>query len=376
MRKKNRLVFFPSDPIQTYLRQGKSFEYLESYYNPGDFFDEVYCLSPWGDCEKHSRNKFQYIKASPLQYKKIIAKIRPDVVRAYGGYHCADWAAISKVDRIPTIVSVHDTLPELIFDSIKYADYVICMAETVKESVLKKISFNKENMFVMPNRIDETLFSHKIDSDYRERLNKRFGVGKHILHVGRKSQQKNLDTLIRSLQFLPESVSCVFVGSGESQKYEELAEELNVRGRCYFLESVDKKELPYWYSWCDCFCVPSRWEGFGMVFIEAAGCEASIVTSNIAPMNEYLIHGENAILIDEYEDPTKIAQGIKTVLQGGCEIQQMRKNARLVGLNFSKDKVDREEINIYKKVIRQRGYMKGYNGVPLRYRIYKQYGFF
>ena len=44
-------------------------------------------------------------------------------------------------------------------------------------------------------------------------------------------------------------------------------------------------------------CVPSRGEGFGIVFIEAAACGSVIVTSDIAPMNEFLTNGVNAIFV-------------------------------------------------------------------------------
>ena len=64
--------------------------------------------------------------------------------------------------------------------------------------------------------------------------------------------------------------------------------------RCFWIESVKNSELPVWYSWCDCFCVPSRWEGFGLVFIEAAACGSAIVTSDIAPMTEYFTNDKSA----------------------------------------------------------------------------------
>ena len=119
--------------------------------------------------------------------------------------------------------------------------------------------------------------------------------------------------------------------------------------RCYFVESVPNNELPYGYSWCDCMCTPSRWEGFGFVFIEAAACETAIVTSNVGPMNEYL-NRDNSILVDDFENPIAIANAILTAVEGDPdEIQRIRKNARKVGLSFSKETVDRQEIEIYRE---------------------------
>ena len=44
-----RLVFFPSESIESYIGKGRTYDFLDKYYNPGGYFDEVYCLSPWGD---------------------------------------------------------------------------------------------------------------------------------------------------------------------------------------------------------------------------------------------------------------------------------------------------------------------------------------
>lgn len=347
----SKLVVFPSDPIEAYLRQGKSYEYLENYFNPGHFFDEVFCLSLYGSTKKVGG--INYIRCKAEDMRSYIEDIKPDVVRAYGGYISSDLAFLSRVKGIPIVVSVHDTNPDLIHDSLKYADYVICMAECVKRAVIKKINYEEEYMWVMPNRIDTELFCHRDNEADVDSLNKMFGEGKHILHVGRKSEQKNLDTLIKALTFLPKETTAIFVGTGDDSIYKKMAIDNRVENRCYWIESVKKEELPKWYSWCDCFCTPSRWEGFGFVFIEAAGCEAPIVTSNIAPMNEYLIDGENAILVDEYENPKALADAIAHCLSGAEDIEHMKHNARKVGLKFDKKVIDDQEIDIYTQIIKR-----------------------
>lgn len=346
-----KLVFFPSEPIVSYIEKGRTYEFLDEYYNPGGYFDEVYCLSPWGEKKEEIIGNTHYIKASPVYFPKIIKKIKPDAIRGYGGYCCADWISISKVKNIPTVVSVHDTNPDLIFDSLKYADAIICMSSIVKKAIFEKVKINTDQVWVMPNRIDINLFSPVADETFFEQLNQRFGRGKHILHIGRKTEQKNIDTVIKALKYLSEDITCIFVGRGDVEKYEALARSEGVLGRCFFIECIPNQELPLWYSWCDCFCTPSRWEGFGYVFIEAAACETAVVTSNIAPMNEYLTNGKDAILVDDYEDSEKIAEAILKAISDTESTRAMKKNARRVSLKFEKSLVDNQEIDIYKKVM-------------------------
>ncbi len=346
-----KLVVFPSDPIEAYIEVGLTYDYLEDYYNPGGYFDEVYSLTVWGDREEYRRGKMTYIKCAAKEMHRKILEIKPDVIRAYGGYVASDLAQVAKEEGIPIVVSVHDTNPDLIHDSLKYADYIVCMAKAVKQAVLNKISFDDKKIWVMPNRIDENLMKKTIDKGFFSELEKRFPGKKHILHVGRKSEQKNLDTVIKSMKYLDEDTVAIFIGRGDVSPYEKLAKDIGVLDRCFFVESVKNNELPYWYSWCDCFCTPSRWEGFGFVFIEAAACEAPIITSNIGPMNEYLTDKQNAVLVDDYENPQEIAYAIKKVLSGGADIERMCNEARKVGLNFAKSKVDKQEISIYEEVM-------------------------
>lgn len=346
-----RLIVYPSDPMQAYLDKGQTYEYYSDYFNPGGYFDEVYVLSPWGDRREEKKGKVTYIKALPANYKKIVKQIKPDVIRAYGGYHCADWLAMSRVEKIPTVVSVHDPNPQLIFDSVKYADNIIYMSQCVQNAVEKKIDCSNKGIYILGNRVNVDLYFRNENDAIKEKLDLKFGNGRHVLHIGRKSEEKNLDTLIRAIPLLPKDVNVVFVGQGNFESYESLANELGVRDRVFNIAHVDNVELPSWYSWCDCFCTPSRWEGFGCVFIEAACCETPIVTSDIAPMNEYLSNGENAILVEEYQNPVAIANAINSILSNGIDVEAMTKNARNVGKCFSKDIIDKKEIDIYKEII-------------------------
>ena len=346
-----RLVVIPADSTEALVKAGYTYEFLENYYNPGGGFDQVYCL---GAAEKDMKTgSVCYVNAKPKDFGANIRRVHPDIVRAYGGNSSSDWAEANCIKDIPLVVSVHDTNPNLIYGSLKYADYIICMSEGVKKEVQKQIKIGKDRIFVMPNRIDTKVFCKREDQEAFRALNQKYGNGKHIIHVGRKAEQKNLDTLIRSLTYLPEEYSAVFIGRGDTEPYEKMAEKYEVSGRCFFVDRVKNEKLPIYYSWGDCMCTPSRWEGFGIVFLEAAACECAIVTSNIAPMNEYLTDGADAILIDQYEDPKVLAEGIMRACIGGKKRMEMKKNARNISLKFDKSNVDRQEMELYKKFMQQ-----------------------
>ncbi len=370
-----RLVVFPSDPMQAYLDLGQTYEYFYDYFNPGGFFDEVYALSPWGDNKREMHNNVTYIRDNPKNFSKTIKEIAPSVIRAYGGYWCADWLAMNIIDGIPNVISVHDTNPDLIYSTIKYADNIIYMAKCVQDAVRKKIDCTNKGEWILGNRIDTNLFSVTKDTVLSDQLTRKFGKGRHVLHVGRKCKQKNLDTLIKAIKFLPADVSVIFIGRGDFSEFEQLAIEEKVSERVFNVDHVNNTDLPKWYSWCDAFCTPSRWEGFGFVFIEAASCQVPIVTSNIGPMNEYLTNGKDSILVDDYENPKEIAKAIIYALENKDEVSKLCTNARAVGNRFAKESVDKQEIAIYEQIIkngpRNRLKMPPWSHIKLKWKYHK-----
>lgn len=344
-----KLVIIPSDSLQDLRRCGLSDEWLEPYYNPGDFFDEVYSLYPHEKSE--TTGKIKYIKTDPNELMERIQEIKPDVIRGYGGGWASVYANRNRIKDIPIIISVHDVRPVFVDPSLRFADKIICVSEAVKRAVKRIARVDDSRIELLPNRVDTQKFFPKKDSSFAQQMKEKYGEGKFILHVGRKSPEKNLDTLIKAMNFLPPEYKVIFLGEGDSKIYADLARKEKVDDRCYFERGIPNQDLPYYYSWCDCMCTPSRSEGFGIVFIEAAACECSIVTSDIAPMNEFLKNGESATLVRNYLDPEALAHAILTATKKDVASERIKREARIAVMRFNKGNVDEQEVNIYKDVI-------------------------
>ena len=312
-----RLVVIPSDPISSYEQAGYASR-LRNRYNPQKMFAEVFAVSPLEKGERRAHG-ITILGTPEGEFLRVLRNIQPHVVRAFGGLWPARLACRYRLPGVPVVVSVHDTNPSLLHKSVRYADLVICVSNAVKKLV-KNRGTDPRRLRTLPNWIDTRVFRRITDEMPLQSVDCLFPPGKHILHIGRKAQEKNLDTLIQALKFLTPEYSCIFIGAGDRSPYVSFAEEAGVSERCFWVDWVENTELPLWYSWCDCMCVPSRWEGFGIVFIEAAACGVPIVTSNIAPMNEYLTHNRSACLVNEYENPQALAKAISKV----CEDQPYR----------------------------------------------------
>jgi glycosyltransferase involved in cell wall biosynthesis len=342
-----RLAVIPSDPLEAYKKKGTA-SWLKDYYNPLHFFDKVYLLSP---LEEKGGYEFglNIIPTKPQQLKSCIKELGIDVVRAYGGYWACDLACQNKLKGIPVVVSIHDTNVKLLHDSIKKADVIFCVSEAVRELVLTRVD-KSDMVWLLPNRVNFNTMRPYPKNELMS-LDAEYPFKYKILHVGRKSEEKNLDTVIKVLKILGKEYCLLAIGRGNQDLYKDLAKEHGVMEQCYFIESINNEDLARYYSWADCMCTPSRWEGFGVVFIEALACETVTVTSDIAPMNEYIRHGENGLLVEDYENPHALAEVVKAACTDIHLRNTIRKNARKSIEMFEKSRIDKREVDYYQKIL-------------------------
>lgn len=343
-----KLVVIPSDLISDYESKGTS-GWLKGYYNPLGFFDQVYVLSP---LEKDRDEKYG-LKIIPVtsnrDFRKKLKEINPICVRAYGGYWATDYANYNRVANIPVVSSVHDTNVKLMFESLKFSDFIFSMSNAVSEVLLDNGFVNKDHISILGNRVNTSLFKKKeVDGSFL----KGYGIStdkKIILHVGRKSIEKNIENVISSLGYLGDEYILLLIGVGDFKQYKHQIENLGLSSRVFNIEKVENNKLPMFYNLAEVLCVPSKWEGFGLVFVEAASCSTKIVTSNIEPMCNYLINdGVMNTLIDNYESPEKIAQATLKLINNNSYNDHTR---NIIVQKFDEKVISNREVDLYKSIV-------------------------
>jgi glycosyltransferase involved in cell wall biosynthesis len=208
-------------------------------------------------------------------------------------------------------------------------------------------------VWILPNRYDRAVMRPMPGADFGD-LDAALPFRYRLVCVGRLSRQKNQDTLIRALALLGGEYGCVFIGRNDPAELNSLAAGLGVMGQCRFVESVRNDALARYYHWADCMATPSRWEGFGIVFIEALASGAVVVTSNVRPMSEYITHEENGLLVDRYEDPEALAAAIRRACTEPALRSRLRARAPASVERFEREKVDALEVSYYQRVLAER----------------------
>jgi glycosyltransferase involved in cell wall biosynthesis len=138
-----------------------------------------------------------------------------------------------------------------------------------------------------------------------------------VLTVAHMYPRKNLPVLLRAYARLRTdgiSFQGWIVGDGPCRRdWERLRDTLSLQGHVEFLGTVSRRELAERYQRAAVFCLPSRQEGFGIVFLEAMANAKPIVAARAAAVPETVADGEVGILADP-NDPDAFAQGLAALL--------------------------------------------------------------
>jgi len=149
-----------------------------------------------------------------------------------------------------------------------------------------------------------------------------------LLFVGRFALLKGLDQLISAMaplrQAHPRALLLIAGGDGpESEATQSLvlrAQRYDVEAAVRFLGRVDHRSLPAQYSAADLVVMPSYYESFGMVPLEALACGTPVAATPVGAMDRIIIDGVNGTLLDN-RDARSLAAGIGRLLACKTEMR-------------------------------------------------------
>jgi glycosyltransferase involved in cell wall biosynthesis len=145
--------------------------------------------------------------------------------------------------------------------------------------------FGKGNYDVLPNAIDINKF--RFHSSVRNEFRKKLELDKDeilIGHVGNFNEQKNHKFLIEIFNSFQEKNKSQLLLIGTGVLIEDIkrqVELLGIQSKIHFLGLRD--DVNCWMQAMDVFVLPSKWEGFGMVAIEAQASNLPVVASTEVP---------------------------------------------------------------------------------------------
>jgi phosphatidyl-myo-inositol dimannoside synthase len=208
---------------------------------------------------------------------------------------------------------------------IKKIDEILSVSQFTKEKIQSQSSLKIDKIKVFHNTLDPH-FCIPVHFKKPIHLFERYGLSpqdKIILTLARlsgtelhKGYDKVIHVLPEVLKVVPEAkyLLCGKYSPEEKDRISKLIETYSLQGKVILPGFISDKELTEHYLFADLFIMPSKKEGFGIVFIEALACGLPVIAGNQDGSAEALMNGELGTLVNP-DSALEIKQAIIKNLQ-------------------------------------------------------------
>lgn len=237
----------------------------------------------------------------------------------------------------------------ILFPILKIAsrnlDHYIALSKAVKKYYTEN-GFKSEKITIIPNF---TQLNIKKNLQLETAKTNKF----NILYVGTLSKAKGTDILIRAFKKILETqknIHLTLVGSGTMiEDYRRLVKELGIADNVTFTGRLGEEDKIAYYAKADLFVHPAIWqEPFGRTMLEAMSFNIPLVVSDVGAPPEIV---DAAGLIFRNGDVEDLKKKIESIIENPELKQKLTANCAITLEKYEPDKIIRQIVNIYKKVI-------------------------
>lgn len=249
---------------------------------------------------------------------------------------------------------------------LKAADKIIAATTAEYAQLLWLYQADVNKIMIIPPGVDVGRF-YPIPSDEAKEY---IGVppcGRMLLFVGRIEPLKGLDVLIEAIsimqqnEVLKENPFCLAIIGGDAEESAEhenieisrikaLSEKYGLSDMVTFLGKKNQDSLPYYYSAAEAVVVPSQYESFGMVALEAMACGTPVVASQIGGL-AYLVQDGVTGFTVPVDDPLELADKLTSIIQDPNLRDRMGKQAVKVAQDYAWEKIASKLLVVYEELL-------------------------
>ena len=216
--------------------------------------------------------------------------------------------------------------------TMETADLITCVSKHEREMLVSEIGLSEDNIKIIYNGINwkdwEVLPDKNIFRKAYPAVSEKF-----VLFAGRLATNKGLSDLISAMEVVDdESVDLVITGAdmGLGKQLEKEASEKGVK--MHRLGHIDDETYRSVLAAAEMLVLPSEYEAFGIVLLEAAAAETAVIGANVGGVPEAMSPNNNGLIV-EYNDVPNLSKSIATLL----EDEKMCKEMGLVGRDWAKN---------------------------------------
>jgi len=189
---------------------------------------------------------------------------------------------------------------------------LVAISRFSRDEICRLYPVPPEDVVVIYNGVDLVRFTPANRARHRRAVREEFGISESArlaLFVGSGFERKGLDTLILALAQVKErTLRLAVVGKGNTETYRALAARLHVDDRIHWIGAVPDVER--FYGAADLVCLPTRYDPFGNVYLEALASGLAVIASPRSGGAEIVTHGRDGFVLRDPDDSKELADAI------------------------------------------------------------------
>jgi len=245
-----------------------------------------------------------------------------------------------------------------------FADRLVAANPLEKAQMVWLYGADPAGIQVIPCGVDLNLF-HPLPRDEAKAYLEMPQHHKMVLFVGRIEPLKGIDVLIEAMALVlrdmdqPRDQICLCIIGGdpdidkldrEMARLQKMRERLGIGDVVTFLGKRDQDVLPYHYSAAEVCVVPSHYESFGMVALEAMACGTPVIASKVGGLTFTVKDGSTGFLVPT-DDPQALARKLGLLLTNDNLGRDMGHRATQLAKRYGWSIVAGQIVALYRELI-------------------------
>jgi len=347
---------FPGAPQHEVL-DGVEVYRIDSYKNPSpDFATWVYMMN------------VNMQKEAAALTRRLGARV--DVFHAHDWLVATGGIGLKHVFRRPLFATMHSTeigrrngihsdYERMINETEAWLTYeawkVICCSDYMVSHVRWAFGLSSDKMITIPNGVNVDVYA-KIKKNELTQFRSKFALPeeKIVLFVGRLVHEKGVHVLINSVPKVLEKINAktIIVGNGYmKEQLSGIVRGMGITDKVMFTGFVDDETLRRLQTCADVSVVPSLFEPFGIVALEAMAAKSPLVVSDAGGLAQIVDHDVDGVKVYA-GNPDSLAWGITRILTDETYANHLRENAyKKVQEKFNWDRIAQQTMSAYETVM-------------------------
>ena len=291
------------------------------------------------------RYKFDVTLAQPTRYNS------PDIAEMQ--FVNKAWTEYKKSERMPLTLQ-DKIMPRIETSNIKKAKAVIALSESVKNEVVKYHSIEPEKIHVVYSGVDSQTFTPENRQIYSDEIRAKHNLTPDqtvLVFAGNPFERKGLEYVLRAASEIQKNTTLLVLGKysqAEYNQFTKIAEEVGVKDKTIFVGLT--KDISKYFAASDIFVLPTLYEPFGLVILEAMASGLPVITSKLAGAAELITDGKDGMLLNDPKDVNDISEKLNYLINDKVSRENIAKAARATAEKYTWERTAKGMLEVFEKV--------------------------